>query len=88
MSDASIEDSFDLLDAAPPEVRQLFAYGYILALLDDERAWIVRTRREEGREWLTLRTVEGHVFEVLRPELSEAEEAELMEVVRASRAEE
>ncbi len=89
MSDAPIEDLFDLFDAAPPEVRQLFWYGYVLALIDDEQVWSVATRVDQhGREWLRLQTVEGHVFEVPRPVLSEAEEAELMEIVRESRTEE
>ncbi len=73
---------WDLLDAAPPEVRRLFWYGYVLALIDDERAWIVGTRREMAVEWITLRTAEGQVFEVPRPDLSEAQEAELMQLVR------
>ncbi len=65
-----------------------FWYGHILAMLDDERAWIDATRMEQGVEWITIRTVEGHLFEVPRPELTEAEEAELMEVVRGPRAKE
>ncbi len=75
----------DLLAQQLPEVREIFRYVLVLALLDDERTWVVGTRREDGVEWFTLRCRDGHLFEVPRPESSEAEEAELMKVVRESR---
>ncbi len=57
----------DLHDQQPPEVRVLFHYCLILALIDDEKARFIGTRVGEEREWLTVETVVGDVFEIGHP---------------------
>ncbi len=76
----------DLIAQQVPKVRDLFRYALVLAMLADEKARVIGTREENGQEWLAVRTIGGYVFELPRPALSEQEEAELMEVMRASRA--
>jgi hypothetical protein len=73
----------DLLSERPPEVPELFRYSLVLAMIDEEKAHVIGTRTEEKREWLTIETVAGDVFEIARPPISEEVEAELMSQVRA-----
>jgi hypothetical protein len=40
----------DLLSDQPPDVRELFRYALVLAMIDDEKARVVGTRVEEDRE--------------------------------------
>lgn len=54
----------------------------MLAKIDDEKAWGTGTRLNENREYLTVRTVAGDVFEIMRPQISEEVESELMSQVR------
>jgi hypothetical protein len=63
----------------PPEVRELFPYALVLAMIDDERARVLGTRMQDWLERLTIETVEGGVFEIVRPPISEEVEAELMQ---------
>jgi hypothetical protein len=72
-----------LLSEQSPEVRDLFRYALVLAMIDDEKAREIGTRVEEGREWLKVETVAGDVFEIVRPPISEEGEAELMRQVRS-----
>ncbi len=78
----------DLLNEQPPEVRDLFRYALVLAMIDDEKARISGSRVVGNREYVTVKTIAGDVFEIVRPEISEELEAELMEQVRAIIAEE
>ena len=57
-------------------------------MIDDEKARVIGTRVEEGREWLTVETIAGEMFEIMRPPISEEVEAELMAQLRAIVAEE
>jgi hypothetical protein len=52
-------------------------------MIDDEKARVIGTRLVDSREYLTVRTVAGDVFEIMRPPISEELEAELMKQVRA-----
>jgi hypothetical protein len=47
----------DLLSEQPAEVRDLFRYALVLAMIDDEKAHVIGTRVEEERKWLTVETV-------------------------------
>jgi hypothetical protein len=51
-------------------------------MIDDEKESVISTRVEE-REWLTVETVAGDVFEIARPLIPEKVEAEPMNKVRA-----
>ena len=83
-----IQHVADLLSEQPPEVRALFRYALVLAMINDEKAHVIRTRVEEEREWLTVETVAGDVFEIVRAPMSEEVEAQLMTQVRAIIADE
>ncbi len=51
-------------------------------MIDDEKAHVIGSREAQGYTWLTVETVAGDVFEILRPALSAELEAELMAQVR------
>ena len=78
-----IEQVADLLIKQRPEVRALFRYALVLAMIDDEKAHVIRTRVEEEREWLTVETVASDVFAIARPPISEELEAVLVSEVRS-----
>ncbi len=46
----------DLLAQQPPEVRDLFRYALVLAMLDDEKARVIGSREAQGYTWLTIET--------------------------------
>ncbi len=83
-----LEQVAELLARQPSEVRDLFRYALVLAMLDDEKAHVIGFREAQGYTWLTVETVAGDVFEILRPALSEELEAELMAQVRTIIAQE
>jgi hypothetical protein len=85
---AEIDQVADLLSKQRPEVRDLFRYALVLAMIDDEKAHVIGTREEEDREWLTVETIAGDVFEIERPPISEEVESVLMSEVRAIVADE
>jgi hypothetical protein len=66
-----------LLDQQPPEVRDLFRYALTLAIIDDEKARVIGSRDKRGRRRLTLKTIAGDMFEIIRHAISEELEAEL-----------
>ncbi len=72
----------DLLSEAPIEVRTMFWYAVALAMVDDEKAWFVGSRIEDGRELVAVKTIAGDVFEIVRPPISEEQEAEYMAEIR------
>ena len=78
-----IQHVADLIGKQGPEVRELFRYALVLAMIGDEKARVIGTRVEEEREWLTVETVAGEVFEIARPPIWEEVDAQLMEQVRA-----
>ncbi len=67
----------------PASVQELFRFAVTLMLIDEERAWIVGTRTECGRERLKVRTITHQSYEIVRPEITEEQEARLMAHVRA-----
>jgi hypothetical protein len=71
----------DQLAEQPPAVREMFRYAIVLAMIDDEKAWVTGTRLIDSREYLAVRTVAGDVFEIVRPPISEELEAALMSEV-------
>ncbi len=46
-------------------------YALVLAMLDDEKAHVISTRQEDDREWITVITVAGDVFEIMRRDISQ-----------------
>jgi hypothetical protein len=66
----------------PAHVREMWRYALVLMMIDDEKATAVETRGEDGRTWLTVRTLAGDEFQVVRPQISEDIERKLLEQVR------
>jgi hypothetical protein len=69
-------------------VRDLFRFALVLAMVDDEKARISGSRVEGDREYVTVKTLAGEVFEILPPPVSEQVEAQLMAQVTAIIADE
>jgi hypothetical protein len=59
-------------------VRELFQYARTMLLVEDGKAEIVERHTIDAREHLTLRTVAGDVFTIVKPHASE----ELLGVMR------
>lgn len=70
------------MSAQPEHARELFRYALVLLMIDDERARILGTRMDNEQEILTLRTIVGDEFEIVRPAMSEEAEAYLMQQIR------
>jgi hypothetical protein len=78
-----IERVADLLSNQRPEVRDLFCYALVLAMIDDEKARVLGRRAENGQEWLTIKTIACDLVKIMRPPISEEAEAQLMRRVGA-----
>lgn len=70
------------LAAAPDNVRAMWRYALVLIMIDDEKARVIANETVDGQELLTVRTNAGDVFQIVRPEMSEATEKLLMQQVR------
>jgi hypothetical protein len=73
----------DLLCEQLAAARDLFRYALVLAMIDDGKAHITGTRIDGDREYLTVQTIAGEVFEIMQPLISDEVEAELNNHVRA-----
>ena len=70
---------------APMPAQAMWRYALALMLIDDEKVRIVETRQEGERLHLTLQTLVGERFEVVRPPMAEATEQLLLEQIRTAR---
>ncbi len=71
-----------LLDGQPPNVRELFQYALIMLMVEDSKAHIIEQHTIDAREHLTLRTVAGDSFTIVKPFVSEELLAELRAMAR------
>lgn len=74
-----------LLDAFALDAQhriELWTFALVLLMIDEEQVRVMGERGEAGQVWLTLQTQEGEQFEIVKPELSEEDEHELLERVR------
>ena len=53
------QDVLDAVSAERPEVQALWRYAMVLMMIDDEKAWVIATRVEDGQELIAVRTVVG-----------------------------
>jgi hypothetical protein len=60
-----------LVDGQPPDVRELFQYALTMLMVEDGKAEIVEQHTLDAREHLTLRTVGGDSFTIIKPFVSE-----------------
>ena len=56
-----IQHVADLLSKERPDVRELFRYVLVLAMIDDEKVHLISTRLEDGRAWPAVVTLAGDV---------------------------
>lgn len=71
-----------IVDGQPPDVRELFQYALTMLLVEDGKAEIVEQHTIDAREHLTLRTVAGDSFAIVKPFVSEELLAKMTEMAR------
>jgi hypothetical protein len=71
-----------IVDGQPPDVRELFHYALTLLMVEDGKAEIVEQHTLDAREHLTLRTVAGDSFTIIKPFVSEELLAKMTEIAR------
>lgn len=70
--------------AADPYQRiELWCYALVLLMIDENQVFLVGIREAAGRTWVTLETAIGEEFEIVKPQLSETVEQQLLKGVRA-----
>ena len=86
MPDSGLPPDFEVLsrlvDAQEPAVRELFQYALALLMVEDGKAEITEQRTVSMREQLTLRTVAGDTFTIVKPDISDELLAQMQEMVR------
>jgi hypothetical protein len=74
-----------LLDSYALDAQQrieLWTFALVLLMIDEEQVRVMGTRELAGREWLTLQTQEGEQFDIIKPDLNEDDEQQLLDRVR------
>jgi hypothetical protein len=73
-----------------PTARELFHYALVLLLIEDGKAEIIERQTVDGREWVTVRTVAGELFSIVKPyesdEMLEALKVVAREILKAEHA--
>ncbi len=60
-----------VVDRQSPAARELFHDALILLMVEDGKAEIVEHRMVDAREWVTVRTVAGELFSIVKPDESD-----------------
>ena len=71
-----------LVAGQPPDVRELFQYALTMLMVEDGKAEIVEQHTIDAREHLTLRTVAGDSFTIVKPFVNEELLAEMRTMAR------
>ena len=71
-----------IVDGQTPDVRELFHYALVMLLVEDAKAQIIEQHAIDARQWLTIRTVAGELFSIVKPHVIDARLAELQEMAR------
>lgn len=71
-----------LLDTQPGQVQVIIQYCLALLMVELGQAELIRTESGEIGEQCIFETTAGDVFTVIKPSLSDAEEAAMMEILR------
>lgn len=58
-------------DRQSPAARERFHYALVLLLIEDGKAEIVERRTVDAREWVTVRTIAGELFSIVKPDESD-----------------
>ncbi len=67
-----------VVDRRSPAARELSHYALALMLIEDGKAKIVGRRTVDAREWVTVRTVAGELFSIVKSD----ESAEMLETLK------
>ena len=60
-----------IVDGQPPNVHELFHYALAMLLVENHKAEVIERRTIDLREYLTLRTVAGELFTIVKPDTSD-----------------
>ncbi len=60
-----------VVDRQSSAARELFHYALVLLLVEDGKAEIVKRRTVDEREWVTVRTIAGESFRIVKPDESD-----------------
>ncbi len=74
-----------LLDAyavSSDEYIELWTYAIVLLMIDEEQVRMVGMHELAGREWVMLQIYGGEEFEIVKPNLTEAQERHFIRGVR------
>jgi hypothetical protein len=71
-----------IVDGQSPDVRELFQYALTMLMVEDGKAEIVEQHTIDARDHLTLRTVAGDSFTIVKPFVSEELLAKMIEMAR------
>ncbi len=72
----------DMVDAQSPEVRELFQYALGLVLVENGEAVIAEQRTIDERAWIILRTANGELLSLVKPEGNDKRLANLRAVAQ------
>lgn len=77
-----MQSVLEAMSGQPPHARSMFRYALVLTMIDDGKAQVLARRMEDKQEILTVQTIVGDEFEILRPAMSEETEAYLLQQIR------
>ncbi|CAG0980054.1 hypothetical protein ANRL3_02075 [Anaerolineae bacterium] len=60
-----------LFNDQPEDVRELFQYALVMLMVEDNKAEIVARQSIDNLEYLTVKTIAGDVFEIVKPQMCE-----------------
>ena len=71
-----------IVNAQPPQVRELFQYALVQLLLENGKGEIIERKTIDAREHLFIRSSSGEVFSVVKPLVSDELLEKLKEMAR------
>lgn len=69
-----------VMDMQSSDVRESFQYALVMLLVEDKKAEIIERRMIDLSEWLKLRTLNGELFDIVKPGVSEARLADILKM--------
>ncbi len=71
-----------VMDMQRPDLRESFQYALVMLLVEDRKAEIIERRMIDLREWLTIRTLNGELFDIVEPNVSKTQLDKLQTMAR------
>ncbi len=79
---SELEALAQLLDTQPSPVRELFHYALVMLMIEKRKANVVERHIMDAREYLTIQTLAGDTFSIVKPLISDDELDTLMILAR------